>query len=219
VALLAGLGVIALCGKRKMLGAAILGVVLLAFLPIMFGKSSFTDETTAEYSQTFTKLWGDSLNTALAHPIFGTGAAPAGYLAELVEGEAHSIGDGGWALFACQVGIPMAAVMLVWAVSIMLNAARGLRTDTTSPASTPRWVPLAALAGASAYFINAHGVPWYRVGADVNFVVLAGILVAVGQPALLGSAKLLRKGRGSALNRNNSMQPQIDADGHRSKAI
>ena len=167
VAVLAGLGVIALCGKRKMLSAAILGVSLLAFIPILFGKSSFTDQTTAEYSETFTKLWASSLNAALAHPIFGTGAAPAGYLAELVGGEATSIGDGGWPLFACQVGIPAAAAMLVWALSILYNSARGLRADTTSPAGTPRWVPLAALAAASVYFINAHGVPWYRVGADV----------------------------------------------------
>jgi hypothetical protein len=182
VSLLLGLGVIAFCGRRKMLSAALLGVALLAFLPILFGKSSFTDETTAEYGATFTKLWADSLNTALAHPIFGTGAAPTGYLAELVEGEARTIGDGGWPMFACQVGIPVAAVMLVWALSIMFNAVRGLRADSTSPASAPRWVPLAALAAASVYFVNAHGVPWYRVGADVNFVVLAGILVALNPP-------------------------------------
>jgi len=182
VALLVGLAVIAFCGKRKMLAAVILGVALLAFLPILFGKSSFTDQTTAERGETFAKLWASDLKTALAHPIFGTGAAPTGYLAELVEGEAHSIGDGGWALFACQVGIPVAAVMLLWAVSIMLNAVQGLRTGTSSPASSPRWVPLGALAAASAYFINAHGVPWYRVGADVNFVVLVGILAALTQP-------------------------------------
>ena len=160
VALLLGIGIIAVCGRRKMLSAAILGLALLASLPILFGKSSFTDATTAEYSQTFTKIWAENLNTAFAHPIFGTGAAPSGYLAGLVEGEEHSIGDGGWALFACQIGIPVAAGMLVWALSIMLNAVRGLRVDTTSPGSAPRWVPLAALAAASVYFINAHGVPW-----------------------------------------------------------
>jgi hypothetical protein len=190
LALLVGLGVIMLCGQRKMLAAAILGVALLAFLPIMFGKSSFTDETTVDYSQTFAKLWRASLNTALAHPLFGTGAVPTGYLSELVEGEAHSIGDGGWALLACQVGIPVATAMLLWALSIMLNAVRGLRTETTSPASSPRWVSLGALAAASAYFVNAHGVPWYRVGADVNFVVLVGILTALAQPQK-GSVRLL----------------------------
>jgi hypothetical protein len=190
LAMLAGLGVIALCGKRKALGAVVVGVALLAFLPILFGKSSFTDETTTEYSTTFTKLWADSLHTALAHPIFGTGAAPAGYLAELVKGEAQSIGDGGWPLFACQVGIPAAAVMLVWALSILFNAAQELRVGTTSPASTPRWVPLAALAAASVYFVNAHGVPWYRVGADVNFIVLVGILAALARPAA-GSVRSL----------------------------
>ena len=179
VALLAGLVIIALFAKRKTLPALVLGVTLVACLPILFGKSSFTDKSTAEYSETFAKLWENSLKTALAHPIFGTGAAPTGYLAELVEGEAQSIGDGGWALFACQVGIPVAAGMLVWALSIMLNAVRGLMIETISPASAPRWVSLGALAAASAYFINAHGVPWYRVGADVNFVVLAGILVAL----------------------------------------
>jgi hypothetical protein len=218
VAVLVGLGIIALCSRRKTLPTAALGVAFLAFLPILFGRSSFTDETTAEYSTTFAKLWADSINTALAHPIFGTGALPAGYLAELVEGEAHSIGDGGWPMFACQVGIPVAAVMLLWSLTIMFNTARELRADTTSPASTPHWVPLAALAAASVYFVNAHGVPWYRVGADVNFVVLAAILVALGQPKLLDSAKFSRKARRSALNRNNSMQPQIDADGCRSKA-
>ena len=183
LAVLVGLGIIAVCGRRKTLGIAIVGLALLAFLPILFGKSSFTDETTAEYSQVFAKLYTSSINTALAHPIFGTGAAPAGYLAELVGGEAGSIGDGGWPLFACQVGIPAAVVMLFWALSILLNAARGLWADTTSPAATPRWIPLAALAAASVYFVNAHGVPWYRVGADVNFVVLVGILAALTQPA------------------------------------
>src|ERR1035437_756847 len=179
VALLGGWGVVAFCGRKKPPAAVLLGVAFVACLPILFGKSSFTDKTTAEYSETFAKLWENSLKTALAHPIFGTGAAPTGYLAELVEGEAQSIGDGGWALFACRVGIPVAAGMLVWALSIMLNAVRGLMIETISPASAPRWVSLGALAAASAYFINAHGVPWYRVGADVNFVVLAGILVAL----------------------------------------
>ena len=199
LAMLAGLGVIALCGKRKALGTAIAGLALLAFLPILFGKSSFTDETTAEYSQVFAKLYTSSLNTALAHPIFGTGAAPAGYLAELVGGEAQSIGDGGWPLFACQVGIPAAAVMLVWAVSILFNAAQGLRVGTTSPASTPRWIPLAALAAASVYFVNAHGVPWYRVGADVNFIVLVGILAALARPTAGNVRSLAEKLRRPAL--------------------
>jgi hypothetical protein len=201
VALLAGLAVIAVCGRRKLLATAVLGVAFLAFLPILFGKSSFTDESTADYSKIFTKLWAADLNTALAHPIFGTGAVPTGYLAELVEGEARSIGDGGWALFARQVGIPVAAAMLVWALTIMFNTARGLRADTASPTSTARWVPLAALAAASVYFVNAHGVPWYRVGADVNFVVLAGILAALGQPKLLGSVKPARKARRSAFDK------------------
>jgi hypothetical protein len=182
VAMVVGLGVIATCSRKRTLGAAILGVAVVAFLPILFGKSSFTDENTAEYSTTFAKLWAESLQSALAHPIFGIGAAPAGYLAELVEGEAHTIGDGGWPLFACQVGIPMAAIMLLWALSILWNAARGLMAKTSSSASTTRWVLLAALASASVYFVNAHGVPWYRVGADVNFIVLIAILAALTQP-------------------------------------
>lgn len=186
LALVVGLGVIALCGRRRLLATAMFGVALLAFLPIVFGTSSFTDESTAVYSTRFAKLWLHNLDLALAHPVFGTGAAPTGYLAKLVEGEAHSIGDGGWPLLARQVGIPVAAVMLVWALTIMYNAARGLRAGTVAPASSHRWVLMAALAASSVYFVNAHGVPWYRVGADVNFIVLLGILSALAVPAREG---------------------------------
>ena len=41
-----------------------------------------------------------------------------------------------------------------------------------------------------------------RVGADVNFVVLTGILVALGQPKLPGSAKLFRKTRRPGVSEN-----------------
>ena len=67
-----------------------------------------------------------SFNTALAHPIFGTGAPETGCLAELVEGEAHSMGDGGCALFAGQVGIPVAMDTLLLALSIMVERVREL---------------------------------------------------------------------------------------------
>jgi hypothetical protein len=182
VAMVVGLGVIAACSRKRTFGAAILGVAVVAFLPILFGKSSFTDENTAEYSTTFAKLWAQSLQSALTHPIFGTGASPAGYLADLLDSESRTIGDGGWPLFACQVGIPMAAVMLIWAASILWNAARGLMAKTSSSARATRWVLLGALASACVYFVNAHGVPWYRVGADVNFIVLVAILAALTQP-------------------------------------
>ena len=195
VAVCVGLSVIALCSRNKTLATVVLGVAILAFLPILFGKSSFTDETTAEYSQTFAKLYASSLSNAWIHPIFGTGAAPAGYLAELVGGEASSIGDGGWPLFACQVGIPAAAVMLLWALSILFHTARELRARITPAESGPRWVSLAALAAASVYFVNAHGVPWYRVGADVNFIVLVGILAALAKPAAGNVRSLAAKPR------------------------
>jgi hypothetical protein len=200
VALLVGLGVIAFCGKRPGLSFILLVVVFVASFPILFGETSFTEKNTAEYSKVLVSGWQSDLNTAFAHPVFGMGASPAGYLAGVLESEFQTIGDGGWALLACQVGIPVAALMFGWAVSIMGIAAWNLKTEATAPASSGRWVPLGALAAAVVYFVNAHGVPWYRVGADVNFVVLAGILVALGQPKLLGSAKPLRKVPRSVLN-------------------
>jgi hypothetical protein len=197
VSILLGLAVVSICGRRKALGALVLGVVFVAVLPILFGKASFTEQDTADYSVTFFQIWDASLTLALQHPVFGTGAAPSGYLAELVEGEARSIGDGGWALFACQIGIPVALGMLWWAVSILKGAVLTLLNDKPADGSK-RWVLLAALGAAVVYFVNAHGVPWYRVGADVNFIVLAGILTALGvreTPSFISDRRRRRQGR------------------------
>jgi hypothetical protein len=194
LAFLLGCGIIALLGKKKWF-AFIFAALFAACWPILFGGRSFTDKTTAEYSATFLRMWESDLQTALAHPIFGTGAAPAGYLADLVGSEVRTVGDGGWALFACQVGIPAAAVMLVWAVSILGVAGGSLMKRHAGQADPQPWVRLAALVAAAAYFVNAHGVPWYRVGADVNFIVLTGILTALAPTGLVVSRKLARKPR------------------------
>lgn len=185
VALLVGIATLCLCSNKRKLAAIILAGAFFLFLPVLFGNSSFTDKNTSEYSATFFKLWEDNLKLAMANPVFGTGAVPAGYLAEVIEGEQHSNGDGGWAMFACQVGIPMAAIMLGWALGIVGVAIWTLRTNEYL-SKRRRWVLAATLVATVVYFVNAHGVPWYRVGADVNFIVLAAILIGLSRPGFFG---------------------------------
>ena len=179
VATLVGLGVVAFCGKRQGLGYVMLGAVFVVSLPTLFGNASLTGKNTADYSMVFIHGWKADLNLAFSHPLFGAGASPGGYLAELLGSDTTTIGDGGWALLARQVGIPMGAMMFCWAVSIMWIGAWNLKTDATAQAGSQSWMLLGALAAAAVYFVNAHGVPWYRVGADVNFIVLAGILAGL----------------------------------------
>ena len=209
VSFLLGLGVISICIRRKVLGGVVLMAVTLAAMPILFGNNSFSEKNTAEYSVSFFKIWAASWASALSHPIFGTGAAPSGYLAELAQGEAHSIGDGGWAMFASQVGIPFTIVMLWWSLSILVKSGHTLIGDNSADGSK-RWVLLGALSGAAVYFANAHGVPWYRVGADVNFIVLVAILTVFAvrdTPAFRKTGRFRRNRRDLA--GANSLVPNI----------
>ena len=80
--------------------------------------------------------------------------------------------------------------MTIFPAIISIAGARG---------EADRWIKLAALAACAVYFVNAHGVPWYRVGADINFTVLASILVALcakPQLASVGRAGLRRLAEG-----------------------
>ena len=180
VGMLLGWSVIALFTARRWATLVWAAGAALAAWPL-FVIATLTGKTTFEYAMVFLTWARQDFVRALDHFFLGAGVVPTGYLSRLVQDGQRSLCDGGWGLLALQVGIPAALMMVLWCVTAYVLPALSLyqRRRSGRGGWLMSWYGIAAFAGGIIYFVNAHGVPWSRPGADVNFFVLTSILLSL----------------------------------------